>query len=78
MILKVNYEIGEERGIIYFKDKKIITKEDVRQIEKYIEKKEEKKGAKIINWKIIGRWSEKAVPVREENRYGRKDKKSDR
>ena len=55
MILKVNYEIGEDRGIIYFRDKKIITKEDVRQIEKYIEKKEGKKGAKIINWKIIGR-----------------------
>ena len=78
MILKVNYEIGEDRGIIYFKDKKIITKADVRQIEKYIEKKEGKKGAKIINWKIIGRWSEKAVPVREERKYGRKDKKSDR
>lgn len=71
MILKVNYEIGEDRGIIYFKDKKIITKEDVRQIEKYIEKKEGKKGAKIINWKIIGRWSEKAVPVREERKYGK-------
>lgn len=78
MILKVNYEIGEDRGIIYFKDKKIITKADVKQIEKYIEKKEGKKGAKIINWKIIGRWSEKAVPVREENGYGRNDKKSDR
>ena len=75
MILKVNYEIGEDRGIIYFKDKKIITKADVRQIEKYIEKKEGKKGAKIINWKIIGRWSEEAVPVKEENGY---DKKSDR
>lgn len=78
MILKVNYEIGEDRGIIYFRDKKIITKADVKQIEKYIEKKEGKKGAKIINWKIIGRWSEKSVPVREENGYGRNDKKSDR
>ena len=71
MILKVNYEIGEERGIKYFKDKKIITKEDVKQIEKYIEKKEDKKGAKIINWKIIGRWSEKAVPVRKERENGK-------
>lgn len=71
MILKVNYEIGEDRGIKYFRDKKIITKEDVRQIEKYIEKKEGKKGAKIINWKIIGRWNEKAVPVREERDYGK-------
>lgn len=55
MILKVNYEIGEGRGIKYFKDKKIITKADIRQIEKYIEKKEGKKGVKIINWKKIGR-----------------------
>lgn len=75
MILKVNYEIGEERGIIYLKDKKIITKADVKLIERYIEKKENKKGAKIINWKIIGRWSEKAVPVREEKGY---DKRNDR
>lgn len=46
MILKVNYEIGEDRGIIYFKDKKIITKADVRQIEKVYRKKGRQKRSK--------------------------------
>lgn len=54
MKLMVTYLIGEERHIVMIKDAKIRYKEDVKKIEKIIEKSIGKTGVKVVNWRRIG------------------------
>lgn len=54
MKLMVTYLIGEERHVVMIKDAKIRYKEDVKKIEKIIERSIGKAGVKVVNWRRIG------------------------
>ena len=54
MKLMVTYLIGEERHVVMIKDAKIRYKEDVKRIEKIIEKSIGKTGVRVVNWRRIG------------------------
>lgn len=59
MKLMVSYLIGEEKKIVLIKNKRIRTREDVKNMERLIETKTGVSGVKIVNWKIIGTNEEK-------------------